>query len=85
MESGSSPRPTHHPRKALESPSFPLGDGFPMGFVFTGQRRNKTWLRGKGNDSFIYPSFEQSLGVRTTPWLGSTPGIQQDIPRVFRS
>lgn len=83
MESGSSPGPPHHPRKALESPPFPLGEAFPTGFVFTGQRRNKTWPRGKGKDSLIYPSLELSLGMRTNPRLGSAPGIQQDIPRVL--
>lgn len=50
-----------------------------MQFVFTGQKRNKTWLRRKGNYAFfIYPlltkQLKQSLVRRVALLLGSTPG-----------
>lgn len=95
MESGSSPRLIHHPRKALEPLPFPL-QGFPMGFVFTGQRRSKTWLRGKGEDCFILALSDLCfilalsylwfiLPLKGLWGLGSSPGVQQGIPREPRS
>lgn len=72
-----------------------LDDRFQNWFVFTGQKRNKTWLRRKGNYSFSFilyftkPVFNDTSGPTAwwPPWgsrsdLSGDVWSQQDITEV---